>query len=180
MRGRKTAGQREFELKMWHQHTSSPVSKWRGRVEFGCVQLGKRVKYFSIPVDNGWLGRSIRITLHLVIACILYSKYADLRSISLNFEFPLSRLKFSFARRVESFMETLIIFSSSSSPTCATLLIRRTIVFFTFLFSLRLLNVKRDPIDASVWTTNVRRRIWAITEPCLQPQRLRHVLSSKN
>ena len=79
-----------------------------GRVEFGFVQLGKRVKYFSLTMAR--LGRSIRITLHLVI-CILHSKYADLRSISLNFEFPLSRLKFSFARRVKTLMETLITFS---------------------------------------------------------------------
>ena len=82
----KSPGQGEFELKKCC--TAPALSANDGRVEFGCVQLGKRVKYFSIPVDNGWLGRSIRITLHLVI-CILHSKYADLRSISLNLEFPL-------------------------------------------------------------------------------------------
>ena len=46
----KTPGQGEFELKMF---CTAALSANDGRVEFGCVQLGKRVKYFSIPVDNG-------------------------------------------------------------------------------------------------------------------------------
>lgn len=49
----KTPGQGEFELKMC---CTAALSANDGRVEFGCVQLGKRVKYFSIPVDNGRAG----------------------------------------------------------------------------------------------------------------------------
>ena len=69
------------------------------------------------------LGRSIRITLHLHRH--MYSPF-KIRGFTLNFSkfwvstpkmkgwSRLSRLKFSFARRVKTLMETLIIFSSSS------------------------------------------------------------------
>ena len=63
-------------------------------------------------------------------------------------------------------------------PTCATLL-RKAFVFVTFFFFLGLVNVKRNPIGGSVWTINVGRRVRAIAQPCLQPQRLRHVLPFK-
>ena len=51
----KSPGQGEFELKMCCT-AAAALSANDGRVEFGCVQLGKRVKYFSIPVDNGEAG----------------------------------------------------------------------------------------------------------------------------
>ena len=50
----KSPGQGEFELKKCC--TAAALSANDGRVEFGCVQLGKRVKYFSIPVDNSKAG----------------------------------------------------------------------------------------------------------------------------
>ena len=49
----KSPGQGEFELK---KCCTAALSANDGRVEFGCVQLGKRVKYFSILVDNSWAG----------------------------------------------------------------------------------------------------------------------------